>query len=345
MRRWGVRWWWLFLVLACDSRPHPEACPGICDYDSGVDTFFGVYCDPVAQTGCSAGKKCTWIIATDRGEAPAGVGCVPEGSASLGSACTLSTITGYDDCAKGLFCGDNTCDAICSYTPSGMCGSGAGCVPGPALTEGYLPGEGYCVHTCDPLADNDFDGAGSAFTKSGSGCSAANEGCYGVPSRGTQPPTVFTCADAFNPLPLHHRDECTDNCTPFGLPIANGCAPGYEPLLRESNAVSTIICVALCAPLDCYAGNCGSNDGNRIGAAPHRCSSSDAVGSFGSGEECEFLWHRELDGSGHWLPSPYSNTVGICVDRDLYGQPRCNTLPLAQAAGQGCVSTMTAGLQ
>jgi hypothetical protein len=106
-----------------------------------------------------------------------------------------------------------------------------------------------------------------------------------------------------------------------------------------------VICVALCAPLDCYAGHCGSNDGNRIGAAPHRCSTSDAVGSFGSGEECQYLWHLEVDGSNHWLPSPYSDAVGICVDRDIYGEPRCNTLPLAAAAAQGCVRTTTAGLQ
>jgi len=338
-----VRFWWLFALLACDSH-HPAACPGICEHDSNVDTFFGVYCDPVAQTGCGAGKKCTWITPPQTGDAPASVRCLPEGSAGLGSACTFSEDFGYDDCARGLFCGNGTCDAICAYTPSGACGSGAACVRGPSLTDGYLAGEGYCLPTCDPLADNDFDGAGSAFTRSGSNCSAPNQGCYGFPGRGTPPPTAFTCADALDPV-LHHRDECTGDCKPFGLPIASGCAPGYEPLLRESNAVSTVICVALCAPLDCYAGNCGSNDANRVGAAPHRCASSDAVGSFGSGEECQYLWHLELDGSNHWVPSPYSNSVGICVDRDLYGQPRCNTLPLAAAAAQGCVSTATAGIQ
>lgn len=336
---------WLALVTACGDPPYVPCQHELCEYDSNLDTFHAVYCDPATQTGCGAGKKCTWIDSVQEGDAPPGVGCVPDGSVPLGSACATNA-DGYDDCARGGFC-NGTCEAICTFaTIPTTCGAGTACVREPSLYVEGLTTEGLCEPTCDPLADNDFDESGSALSRSGSACGAPSNGCYGVPSEGTRPPTTFSCYYDFNAAtPLHHRSECIENCVPFGLPMKNSCNQGYEPVLRESTAVSTVICVALCAPLDCYAGNCGSNDVNRVGAPPHRCNAIDARGSFGSGEECQFLWSRELDGSGHWLPSPYSNSVGICVDRDIYGEPRCNTLPLAQAAGQGCVSTATAGVQ
>ncbi|MBV8762856.1 MAG: hypothetical protein JO257_36565 [Deltaproteobacteria bacterium] len=335
-------------LAACGDRPYVLCEHAICEYDSNIDTFHAVYCDPFTQTGCGAGRKCTWIAAVQEGDGDPGVGCVPDGTVPLGAACKFSD-AGYDNCAKGLFCGDGTCNAICSYTDPTTCGSGTACVPDRALFVQGLTGEGLCWRTCDPLADNDFDGSGSALSRSGSGCGSATMGCYGFPGRGMAPPTAFACYGELNAsVPLRHRSECTSDsgCSVplIGGILVNSCNQGYEPVLRESTAVSTTICVALCAPLDCYAGNCGSNDVNRVGAAPHRCNAIDARGSFGSGEECQYLWHLEVDGSGAWLPSPYSNAVGFCVDRDAYGQPRCNTLPLAAAAAQGCVSTTTAGM-
>jgi hypothetical protein len=104
----------------------------------------------------------------------------------------------------------------------------------------------------------------------------------------------------------------------------------------------------MCAPLDCYAGNCGVNDVNRRGAFPHRCMNPDAVGNFGSDEECQYLWAKEIDGSGNYLPSPSSDTVGFCVDHAAYDLPSCKDLPLhgsgsaLGAVDLGCVSTTTA---
>lgn len=63
------------------------------------------------------------------------------------------------------------------------------------------------------------------------------------------------------------------------------------------------------------------------------------------------MWADELDGSGHWLPSPYSDSVGICVDHDAYGLPRCQDLPLVGSGGApgaadlGCVSSQLANPQ
>jgi len=165
-------------------------------------------------------------------------------------------------------------------------------------------------------------------------------------------------------LPLRHRTECTTatGCADTnGTIYVNSCNQGYLPMFRESTAVSTVVCIAMCAPLDCYAGNCGSNDENRVGAAPHRCMQPDAVGAFGSGEECEYLWSEELDGSGNWLPSPWSDRVGFCFDHSQYLYdptggtdyttpiPSCKDLPLhgsGSALGAddlGCISSQTAG--
>jgi hypothetical protein len=172
--------------------------------------------------------------------------------------------------------------------------------------------------------------------------------------KATLPATAFVCTrEEHYEIGLRHRSECTfdDGCaTPNGVLAINSCNQGYEPVFAESTAVSTIVCAALCKPLDCYAGSCGSNDANRRGAAPHRCMTPDAVGNFGSDEECQYLWAHELDGSGHWLRSAYSDTVGICVDHAAYGLPSCAQVPLHGSGGEpdavslGCVSSQTAGL-
>jgi hypothetical protein len=235
---------------------------------------------------------------------------------------------------------------------------------------------GVCDVACDPLADNDFDGSGSASTKSGSACgSDATIGCYGDPSFGTAPHTKWSCredihADAAQPTGLRHRVQCmtATGCADSGAVISvNSCNQGYLPLLRESTTTSTAICVALCKPKNCYAGNCGANDDDRLGEAPHRCQTPDRVGSFDTspgGEHCRFLWSLEIDDQGHFLRSPSSDTVGFCFDHSKYlydsngdnmpdtPMPACASLPdgfgtsspIDGAADLGCVDTTHAQL-
>ena len=260
---------------------------------------------------------------------------MPGGTAELGAACTFGAAgsAGYDNCQRGSVCsafahpGDSgICKSVCdNWGGNPMCDTAHACVAEePLFSTGASspPAAGLCEVACDPLADNDFDGSGSALSRSGSACGSASIGCYGMPKRGTPPATSFACLpDIHYTTPLHHRTECTtsNGCAEANGTIdVNGCNQGYEPLLSESTAVSTTVCVALCKPLDCYAGHCGSNDENRLGAAPHRCANPDAAGSFGSGEECEYLWRQELDGNRMWLPSPFSDSVGFCFDHSQY---------------------------
>jgi hypothetical protein len=374
----------LLVLGACSEMQPPPPCGiergvALCLRDGGVADIIDVGpCSPLTQTGCQTGEKCTWVIDATIPLYVGHVGCVPDGTKNIGEPCTYGAAgaTGYDNCFRGGVCStfetpgvQGTCKQVCDNaggTP--MCDATHACVTYPRLfSTGATspPAAGICDQRCDPLADNDFDGSGSALDRTGSGCGSDPQiGCYGLP-RGSPPETAFTCmAERNYGRALRHRSECTQatGCADTNDVIyVNSCNQGYLPVLRESTAVSTAICVAMCAPLDCYAGHCGSNDENRLGAAPHRCMPPDAVGNFGSDEECQYLWREELDGSGHLLRSPYSDTVGFCLDHSQYlydpaggsdlttPLPSCKDLPLdgsgsaLDAVDLGCVSTATAG--
>jgi hypothetical protein len=358
----------LLVLGACKYGGSDDVPPcrhaGECHFDAAPDGDGA--CNPLTQTGCEANEKCTWVIDATAPLYVGHVGCVPDGTKNVGEPCTFGAAgaTGYDDCFRGGVCStfmtpgvQGACKQLCDI-PGGppSCDSDHACVGYPDL---FWTGEtspaaaGVCEQRCDPLADNDFDGSGSALGRTGSACGSATIGCYGIPHEGAPPVTAFGCmAEQHYDLSLRHRTECTHatDCADIDdVFYVNSCNQGYVPLLHESATVSTIVCTAMCAPLDCYAGNCGSNDANRLGAAPHRCMPSDAVGNFGSDEECQYLWASEIDGSGQLLRSPYSDSVGFCVDHAAYNLPSCKDVPLHgsgsayDAVDLGCVSTATAG--
>jgi hypothetical protein len=356
------------LAAACKSGDRPNPCAiAECYADAAPQA---PSCDPLAQTGCSVGEKCSWIVDATTPMYVGHVGCAPDGTALVGEVCEFGAAgaTGYDDCKKGGVCSafatpgsSGVCKEVCDNAGGDpMCDATHACVTYAKLfsTGATSPAAaGVCDATCDPLADNDFDGSAGSQTRPGTTCGSNFQiGCYGRVSQGMPPKTAFMCTGDINSNPdkgLRHRAECTaaTGCADTdGTIYINSCNQGYEPLLRESTSVSTAVCVAFCKPVDCYAGNCGSNDANRLGAAPHRCMAPDAVGNFGSDEECQYLWAHELDGSGNWLPSAYSDSVGICVDHAAYGWPSCKDVPLhgsgsaVDAVALGCVSSQTAGL-
>ena len=151
---------------------------------------------------------------------------------------------------------------------------------------------------------------------------------------------------------LRHRARAPD------IAWRNACSQGYLPMLVESTNVTVVLCIALCKPMNCYLGNCGSNDENRLGEAPHRCNATDRVGSFdtsANGEHCRYFWSAEIDSQKGFLPSPWSNAVGFCYDHSedtmLGPPPPCATLPdgfgsgnTVGAADVGCVDTTHANL-
>jgi hypothetical protein len=297
-------------------------------------------CNPLTQAGCLAGEKCTWLLDALMPQYVGHIGCAPDGTAQQGESCTYGAPgeNGYDNCAKGLVCGNyrggtGFCKKICDQqggTPD--CGNTHVCVTYSGLfsTGMTTPAAGgVCDLACDPLADNDFDGSGTA-TKTSNTCGAApSVGCYGYPSFGTPPKTGWSCTNDINfeeqqPTGLRHRVRCSvdNSCADPGPQIyVNSCNQGYLPLLYEESASSIVICVAMCQPATCYKDNCGTNNVNRFGVAPHRCQAGDRPGVYDTTagrEHCQHLWLREIDDAGNLLESATSDSLGFCFNMGKY---------------------------
>jgi hypothetical protein len=343
-------------------------------------------CNPLVQE-CPAGYKCTWLVDALDPTYVGHAGCAPDGTANIDEACKYGEpgATGFDNCRKGSVCSDyfggtGICKAICDYQGGfPECNAQHTCVVYDGLfsTGDMTPAAGgLCDLACNPLTDNDFDGAGTASTRTTAACgSDPTIGCYGYPSFGTYPRTGWSCtadvsANVAQPTGLRHRVQCTtaNGCLgPGSTVFVNSCNQGYLPLLRERTTVSTTICVALCKPKNCFAGNCGPMDRDRLGEAPHRCTNPDRVGTFDTtagGEHCRFIWGFEIDTQGNFLRSPTSDTMGFCFDHSKYlydsnndntpdaPLPACAALPdgfggaspVDGAADLGCVDTTHAGL-
>jgi hypothetical protein len=306
------------------------------------DAPTGNNCSLLTQAGCTSTQKCTWIMDAMTPQYVGHIGCAPSGTAAMGDTCMMGApgASGYDNCGKGLMCGNyrgtatGTCKAICDLqggTPG--CDSQRACVSYAGLfaVSGVTdPVAGVCDITCDPLGDNDFDGAGTTSSKTASTCgSLASVGCYGFPSLGTAPLTAWTCTNDINvdqqqPIGLRHRVQCLEanSCADPGPTIyTNSCNQGYLPLLEEQTGSTQVICVSMCKPAICYSGNCGASNTNRNGdpASLHQCTTAHRKGTFAATEHCQYLWWREIDGpSGTFLRSPTSDTVGFCMDFQKY---------------------------
>jgi hypothetical protein len=113
----------------------------------GVDTFCG--CNPVAQTGCGAGQKCTWGW-VDPAFDTAFAACAHDGVRAAGEACSFGPngeAARYDDCVAGAVCVEGVCRRSCIVSPD-SCGSGTTCVRLPA----ELP-EASHYGACAPTPD------------------------------------------------------------------------------------------------------------------------------------------------------------------------------------------------
>lgn len=113
-------------------------------------------CDPVAQTGCGEGKKCS-IDGGGAGLFQPACKNTPSPAAAHGDACSRpGGIPGEDTCATGLFC---TPWGLASGDPTPrwcreLCVSDADCPSGDRCHAflGANPGDGVCVPGCDPFA-------------------------------------------------------------------------------------------------------------------------------------------------------------------------------------------------
>ncbi len=110
-------------------------------------------CDPVTQTGCASGEKCTFIIDTSD---PTNnhTGCAPNGTVAAGAACTRDA-NGVDDCLRPYFCSGGVCTEICSTNPE-SCPSTATCTPFAGLFDDRTTSASVCrsvIRSRQPVAE------------------------------------------------------------------------------------------------------------------------------------------------------------------------------------------------
>ena len=286
--------------------------------DSGSGSGSDGACNALAQTGCNAGEKCTWIydlVSADGTNILGHVGCAPDGDKAVHDQCTRNAAgaQGWDDCKGGNFCkakrelvgpgGTGVCEQVCDNTgadATAACATDSACVAYHNIFEvSAMNVAGVCDYKCDPFADNDALHTGTAaVNRSGTACQTY-ESCTGFP--GQTLPTSFSCAREYN-TDLQNRAECTatsGNSLQAANPLSrvacasasNGCSQGYMPLLYEDTSGSMIVtCTAMCRPRTCYQGNCGgSNELSYLTGDPdftttdgrhHRCQPTDITGDL-----------------------------------------------------------------
>lgn len=299
----------------------------VADADNRADATLA--CNPVAQTGCAADQKCTWInidSANDVGT----LGCVPDGDVALGGACAYGAdgeTTGYDNCEGGNICIYSQCEAICTDAPD-TCGATSAC----SSYAGLFPDTsnfGACDFLCDPVSqERTFDTADKCGEDAAStikrGCFANPDdtfSCTGIPM---QAQTLMQGATAYGPA--------------SGGAYVNGCAAGFAPLLRKANdSTAPVGCFAFCAPQETYMGNTLGLDG--VPGSGYTCNDRGAVGQI----ECRYYWFTMGT-----TPAADQNGVGFCLkpvdylyddDEDTTTPdvtfPSCADLPNTDTDGDG----------
>jgi hypothetical protein len=294
-------------------------------------------CNPVAQSGCMTGEKCTWIVDIDGSMTTneiGHIGCVAVGSAPIqdGATCTDATAAmngGADACIAGDLCISQKCKPICDpqvigNAATGACAANYACsVYAGVFQSAGPPVAGVCDPTCDPLTQS------------------LNVGTTGIAACGSSDPTKpsgtcvasggfrsFHCAPSGS-MAYPNTDRQPPLADSHGNIYGNGCAPGFIPFYYEDASVSMkTLCSGMCAPLkvdstiaaDPLHKNDNKGDATALGKlpadlAPAAGKSTCGVGVKGSEteEDCRFVWFPLAQGDPTMpAATPYNDTLGIC---------------------------------
>jgi hypothetical protein len=330
------------------------------DGSGGGDSGPGV-CNPLTQTGCNAGEKCTWI--SDQDDPPIGhVGCAPEAAApkQIDEVCTDPPAgpMGYDDCAKGSVCLAGVCKQICDVNGGDpTCDTNHSCTRYADFFEvGGNAVAGVCDPGCDPLTQELKVGTNKTACGSPT-ATAPNSGCYGY--------SDYSCAPV-GPTTLELLDRDPPRTSPSGNPYLNGCAPGFIPFFYEMTGSTTTVCSGFCSALevDNTPAKAAGDIGNAAALGKMPTEAAPVAGSSicsgakkgttmgGQSSSCQFLWPYVQEDDGSFLAgfdqSIYLDTLGICMftpaynyDDDMNTQtpnvpyPKCASLPPRSASTTG----------
>lgn len=314
--------------------------------DASIDAQ--LLCNPIAQTGCMASEKCTWVIDANAdpstGSGPIGhVGCAPaDPTATRGMACTAAVAginDGADHCVKGEICISHVCKQICD--PQLAPGAGAGacdtthaCLAYRGVFEASsAPIAGACEVGCDPLTQQ-------RATDKAEACGSADAT---MPTATCVPTTEefksFACAPVQTLTATDRMPPVAPTDDPNAI-IGSGCAPGFLPFsFDDGSGVMKTLCSGLCAPVKMDRTIAMTAPANRkpygntsapgklpgdLKAVPGHATCLDGVkGSIPASdpqgddiEDCRFIWAPLEIASNPSSPTPvdtpYNNLLGVC---------------------------------
>jgi len=329
-------------IAACGGGGKPQLL------DSGVDALLA--CNPVAQTGCKTGEKCTWIVDLDamgNTDEIGHVGCAPVGAAPIadGGQCADATAManmGADACVAGDLCISGKCKPICD--PQLVDGTAAGACPlnfacslySGVFVSGVNAVAGVCEPTCDPLTQK-LNGDGTLTAACGSADPTKPSATCVVSGRFRS----FHCApfDPNDPIWAGKTDRQPPLADSHGNFFGNGCAPGFIPGYVENLTTGAMktLCSGMCAPLKvdkaiAVGAHAADNQGDvnalaklETEAAALAGNAVCVMGKKGSivnaqrGEDCRFLWFPLAKGDPTMaLPTPFNDTLGLCFPYEKF---------------------------
>jgi hypothetical protein len=282
------------------------------DANGGPDAM--AECNPVTNTGCGDGEKCTWVnITAELGR----IGCVADGPQQTGQACEYGAdgeSTGFDNCAGGNICIGGVCEVTCDLS-NDQCASGSQCSRYNIFANGTdTPAYGACDLICDPGTQRSIEP-----DQANCGSTATNaRGCYGLFFPVQNGDGEFTCSPAGAAANVHGVE-------PTQLAL-NACAPGYVLYFDTSadyaSQTGVIKCIATCVPGPTNQANQANKDGLVDGGATCHGAAPGGKGVVDAAFECKYMhWHMNV------IPDRDFNKNGICIDPtswtldDIYGTP------------------------
>lgn len=292
------------LLGACgdDGGGSGDDGPDLIDAAPDVDAPEG--CNPVEQTGCADGEKCTWVT-INRAQQLGVTECVPAGDKLEGEACTQGPegeTTGFDDCAAGLYCISGVCETICTNSPDSCNPEAYACATYRGVF-GAMPTFGVCDFKCSPGTQRRL--AGDADACGSPDPAAPTRGCYGIFQDYTCSPVV---SDRTHGQCGNQAEVPVSECDPF----LNACAPGYGLFQIVEGTEAELLCVAYCQPQEVHSGTANAELAKR-GTSPNSLNAPDRVG-VPAQFECKYLWWLQAIFGEDAFISEELNDSGVAFD-------------------------------
>ena len=231
---------------ARDANPDAPTADAISADAFMSDATVGSNCDPVANSGCPLGQKCTAIV-DSQSPLDMRTDCAPDGDIPEDGSCFRDDQTGYDDCVGGFWCLGGRCVSICSQAPDN-CPTDQACVQFLGMFTDR-DNVGLCQPGCHPSTR-----AADCLT---------GEGCYPLLATGKS-----TCSAPGSLLTTGAACDGTAGTQGCDCQTLNGCEVGYGCVLSNAPSGATgLVCAYLCDPLP---GGAGPSCANGPGAS-HSC--------------------------------------------------------------------------